>query len=140
MGIEAEARCDVEKDDGKRDRQPFPAIDHFVEIGVADVVVVVVISAIAVDVEHLRVQVAQPEDRRIARVPSCGGAAGQVVETGQVAVDVELRILLQVDYNPGAVEGGTGQLSRPQLDELPPSAGVAVSNLPSHTPTRTRYA
>lgn len=103
-GAEADGRGHVKKDDGQADGNAEPPIDDLVQVGVPRIVVAVGVAAIAVGVEHLGVQVSEAEHGRLAGEASAQDSPGEVIETMQIGLDIELRIVLERDQQRPAGE------------------------------------
>lgn len=121
--VQAGGGSEVEEDDRKRERQPHPPFEDFVQIGVAWIVVIRLIATISVDVEHLAVKMAEAKDGRFARRAFLHDAGGQVVEACQILIDVELRIILERNEQRAASEILARDLVLHELAELPARLG-----------------
>jgi len=122
-GGESEFGRDVQEDDRQGDRDPKAAVDHFVEMGIARIVVTVRVAAIAIDIEHLRVQMPEAKDRRLPRQTTLLDARRQSVQLVDVALHVEARILLERNQQRPTREVVIRDLARGVLSKTSPGFG-----------------
>ena len=102
---------------------PTRAVDDLVEVGIARVVVARGVSAIAVDVEHLGVQMAKAEDRRLTRRTARFDARRKAIQLVEIPRHIEARILLERDEQRSLGEVGVRNVALGILAELSSGLG-----------------
>jgi hypothetical protein len=120
---QTELRGDVQENDGKGDGDADLPLDDLVQVGVARVVVAVRVAAVAVDVEHLRMEVPEAENGRLAVRAAPLHASGQIVEVVERPLQVEPRVILERDEQRAAGEVVVRDVARRVLAELPACLG-----------------
>ena len=101
---EPQALAHLDQDEGQRDGNALPSIEHVVEEAVARVVVVLAIAREALLHEEVFAKPVQAA-QRIGRAPRPVNAAGEPIESLQVRINLERRVL-----PPGDGEGGSREI------------------------------